>query len=134
MAPLDGLTAPPIDMTGSYADTLVAGYGKLGETAQSEDGTSRTGRHVTAPSLILQEGYVPLVDMKACQKQTAARIAEYGLQDDMAGVAIDPVVRGLVSVVHGDRWTQSRRVDGCRAVWFVCGGRSVRRVLHPHTH
>ena len=90
VAPLDGLTAPPIDMTGSYADTLVAGYGKLGETAQSEDGTSRTGRHVTAPSLILQEGYVPLVDMKACQKQTAARIAEYGLQDDMAGVAIDP--------------------------------------------
>lgn len=90
VAPLDGLTSEAVDMTGSHADTLVAGYGKVGETARSEDGTSRTGRHVTAPSLILQEGYVPLVDMKTCQSQTAARIADYGLEDDLAGVAVDP--------------------------------------------
>ncbi|CUS57911.1 MULTISPECIES: serine protease [unclassified Hyphomonas] len=90
VASLDGLTATAIDMTGSYADTLVAGYGKVGETARSEAGTSRTGRHVTAPSLILQEGYVPLVDAQTCQKQTAARISEYGLQDELTGVAVDP--------------------------------------------
>ena len=107
VAPLEGLTAGAVDTTGSYADTLVAGYGKIGETAQSEDGTSRTGRHVTAPSLILQEGYVPLVDVEDCQKQTAARIADYGLEDDLAGVAVDPATQicagaGGVDSCQGD--------------------------------
>ena len=107
VADLDGLLAEPVDLSGEYLDTFVAGYGKLGETARNEDGISRTGRHVSAPSLILQEGYVPLVESGACQSQIASLIEEYGLGEELTGVGVDPALQvcagtGGVDSCQGD--------------------------------
>ena len=107
VARLEGLTAAPVDLTQDYIDTLVAGYGKVGEMARGEEGFSRTGRHVSAPSLILQEGYVPLVDTDTCQKQIASLLDRYGLADEMSGARVDPVTQicagaGGVDSCQGD--------------------------------
>lgn len=119
VADLDGLLADPVDLAGEYVDTLVAGYGKLGETAQGEDGMSRTGRHVTAPSLVLQEGHVPLVDGETCRRQIADLIEQYALGDTLAGVDVDPALQicagtGGVDSCQGDSGgpLMLRRADG----------------------
>lgn len=79
LMPIDGLTGEAGDLMQPYADILAAGYGKLGETAQGQEGVARGGRHVRAPSLILQEGYVPAVDPETCSSQIRARVNEAGL-------------------------------------------------------
>lgn len=87
--PLDGLTGSAGGLEAPYAEVLAAGYGKKGESAQGEDGLVRGGRHILAPSLILQEGYVPPVERDLCERQIQARIEEAGLGSDFAGITID---------------------------------------------
>lgn len=87
--PIAGLTAPPVGLDDPSRLTFTAGYGRLGETTQDTVGASRNGRHVAAPSLTLQEGYVPIVDYAACQTQIADRISEYGLDEVFTGVGVD---------------------------------------------
>ena len=91
VASLDGLTGHAGDgLAADYPDILVAGYGKLGETAAGEGGINRAGRHVSAPSLILQEAPVPLVKPDTCKTQVADLIETYGLEEEYAGVSVDP--------------------------------------------
>lgn len=102
LMPTDGLTAVAGDMMQPYADILAAGYGKLGETAQGEEGIARGGRHVRAPSLILQEGYVPAVDTATCDSQIRARINEAGLAAVYPDVAIDPATQICAGIGGSD--------------------------------
>jgi secreted trypsin-like serine protease len=92
-------TAPamPLDMRGDaagrlfepYADLLAAGYGRKGEGAQGEGGTTRSGRQVAAGSLILQEGYVPPVEMQECAQRIRAGLEREGLGETFRGVTVD---------------------------------------------
>lgn len=91
LMPLDGLTGSAAGLEGAYADVRVAGYGRKGESAQGEAGLIQGGRHVEAPSLILQEGYVPPVDAGVCEQQIRARMLEAGMDTALAGLRIDPV-------------------------------------------
>ncbi|MFN4184727.1 MAG: S1 family serine peptidase [Hyphomonas sp.] len=90
LMPLDGVTGAAGNLMQPYADMVAAGYGKLGEVAQGQDGVARGGRHVRAPSLVLQEGYVPAVDTSICNSQIRARINEAGLAAVYPDIAIDP--------------------------------------------
>lgn len=102
LMPLDGLTGMAGDLAQPYAEILAAGYGKLGETAQGQEGVGRGGRHVRAPSLILQEGYVPAVDTALCSSQIRARIDEAGLAAVYPGVGIDPATQLCAGVGGSD--------------------------------
>lgn len=88
-APIDGLTAFAGPIDAPYANVMAAGYGKTGEAAQDEEGVSRTGRRVLAPSLRLQEGYVPPVAIETCRAQIAEMIRANDLGADYGGVTID---------------------------------------------
>lgn len=77
-----------------YADVWAAGYGQKGEGAQGEDGTTRSGRHVAAGSLILQEGYVPPLPPEVCVERIRAGLEREGLVDAVySGVTVDPVTQ-----------------------------------------
>ena len=102
LMPLDGLTASAGDLMQPYADIVAAGYGKLGETAQGQEGVARGGRHVRAPSLILQEGYVPVVDTGVCSSQIRDRINEAGLAAAYPGLVIDGVTQLCAGIGGSD--------------------------------
>ena len=102
LMPLDGLTANAGDLMQPYADIVAAGYGKLGETAQGQEGVARGGRHVRAPSLILQEGYVPVVDTGVCNSQIRDRINEAGLAAAYPGLVIDGVTQLCAGIGGSD--------------------------------
>jgi len=111
-----GLTAP---LAAPGSDTWAAGFGKLGETARNASGLSRAGRHVAAPSLILQDGAVPLVPPDVCRAQISDRIAEYGLEVVFEGVGIDEATQvcaglGGIDSCQGDSGGPlvERRSDG----------------------
>lgn len=87
---LDGLTGSAAGLDAPDAEVMAAGYGRKGETAQGEGGIVRGTRHVLAPSLILQEGYVPPVETGLCERQVRARIEEAGLGAEYDAVRIDP--------------------------------------------
>lgn len=91
LMPLDGLTGRAGNIHAPYADVLAAGYGRKGETARDEDAIIRGSRHVTAPSLVLQEGYVPPVETALCQRQIRDGLEEAGLAGLYPDVGIDPV-------------------------------------------
>ncbi|RIJ16029.1 serine protease [Henriciella mobilis] len=59
-----------------------AGFGKLGETAEDEAEISRTGHLVSAPSMILQDGLVPVVDTLQCTDFIQSRIEEWEIDMD----------------------------------------------------
>ena len=90
LARLDGLTGIAPDTATPGTDVVVAGYGNTEEQGTQEEGFNRTGRHVSAPSLALMEGYVPPVDGSTCRRQVAALIDKYGLDREFAGVSVDP--------------------------------------------
>lgn len=102
-----GLSGSETGLEDDDPELAAAGYGKLGETALNEGGVNRAGRHVTAPSLILQEGRVPRVPPEACQTRIADRIAQWGLEEVYAGVRIDAATQlcagaGGVDSCQGD--------------------------------
>jgi secreted trypsin-like serine protease len=99
---LDGLTGTAGDLMQPYADIVAAGYGKLGEAAQGQEGVARGGRHVRAPSLILQEGYVPVVDTGVCNSQIRDRINEAGLAAVYPEVSIDAVTQLCAGIGGSD--------------------------------
>lgn len=99
---LDGLTGSAGDLMQPYANILAAGYGKVGETAQGQEGVARGGRHVRAPSLILQEGNVPAVDTGVCNSQIRARVNEAGLAALYPDVSIDPVTQLCAGIGGSD--------------------------------
>lgn len=87
---LDGLTGRAPDPEAAQTEVVVAGYGNTEERGTQEEGFNRTGRHVSAPSLGLMEGIVPPVDPQTCNQQIAALIGKYGLDEEFAGVSVDP--------------------------------------------
>lgn len=108
LTPVEALTAPPppepAEARPSYA---VAGYGRLGEASRDAMAINRSGRLVSAPSLVLQEGYVPLVDAETCRTRLAERIAEWGLTDVYEGVTLDETAQfcageGGIDACQGD--------------------------------
>lgn len=102
LMPIDGLTGTAGDLAQPYAEILAAGYGKVGETAQGQEGVGRGGRHVRAPSLILQEGYVPAVDTALCSSQISARIDEAGLAAVYPDVGIDAATQLCAGIGGSD--------------------------------
>ncbi|MEZ5986250.1 MAG: serine protease [Hyphomonas sp.] len=93
LARLDGLTGVAPDLAAPATEVVVAGYGNTEEQGSQKEGFNRTGRHVSAPSLALMEGIVPPVEPDTCSQQIAALIDKYGLDQEFAGVSIDPVVQ-----------------------------------------
>lgn len=102
LMPLDGVSGTAGDLMQPYADIVAAGYGKLGEAAQGESGTARGGRHVRAPSLVLQEGYVPAVEAGVCESQIRARINEAGLAAVYPDIGIDPATQICAGIGGSD--------------------------------
>ncbi|MEZ6012772.1 MAG: serine protease [Hyphomonas sp.] len=90
---LDGLTATAPDLAATGTEVVVAGYGNTEEQGSQEEGFNRTGRHVSAPSLALMEGRVPPVLPETCRQQISALIDKYGLDQEFAGVEVDPVLQ-----------------------------------------
>lgn len=90
LMPLDGLTGSAAGLAAEYADVRVAGYGRRGEAAQSETGLQPGGRHVEAPALVLQEGYVPPVEAGRCEALLRARLEEAGQAGRLADIRINP--------------------------------------------
>lgn len=103
--PVSGLTQPPAPFDNGTMPTLTAGFGRLGEGVQNSVGANRGGRHVSAPSLILQEGYVPLIPSEACKAQITERIDELGLNEALPGANVDAATQ----VCAGDD-----SVDSCQ--------------------
>ncbi|KCZ48180.1 MULTISPECIES: trypsin-like serine protease [unclassified Hyphomonas] len=90
---LDGLTGRAPDPDSAQTEVVVAGYGNTEEQGSQEEGFNRTGRHVSAPSLALMEGLVPPVAPETCKQQIATLIDKYGLDQEFAGVSVDPALQ-----------------------------------------
>ncbi len=88
-AVIDGLTGSAGPLDAPYVNVMAAGYGKTGETVQDQSGFSGAGRRVLAPSLILQEGFVPPVDTETCRTQISETIGANGLTASYGDVTID---------------------------------------------
>ena len=91
--PLDGLGASAGGLFDPYADVWAAGYGRKGEGAQGEGGTTGSGHKVAAGSLLLQEGYIPPLPQDACARRIQAGLEREGLAQAYAGVGVDPVTQ-----------------------------------------
>lgn len=90
VAKLDGLTGDVSAMADPWSTLLVAGYGKSGEEATGQEAVSRSGRHLSAPMMVLQEGYVPEVDTATCKAQIEDLLKRYDYGADYAGVTVSP--------------------------------------------
>lgn len=102
---LDGLVDEGAPET--EAALAVAGYGRLGEAAQDAVAINRSGRRVSAPSLVLQEGWVPRVEMDTCRARLDERISEWGLSEVYAEVTLDAATQfcageGGIDACQGD--------------------------------
>lgn len=91
--PLAGLGASAGGLYDPYADVWAAGYGRKGEGAQGEGGTTGSGRKVAAGSLLLQEGYIPPLRQDACVQRIQAGLEREGLSQAYAEVVVDPVTQ-----------------------------------------
>ncbi|MDP1554616.1 MAG: trypsin-like serine protease [Hyphomonas sp.] len=91
--PLAGLGLPEGGLYDPYADVWAAGYGRKGEGAQGEGGTTRSGRKVAAGSLLLQEGYIPPLRPDVCAQRIQAGLEREGLAQTFAGVSVDPATQ-----------------------------------------
>ena len=91
--PLAGLGASAGGLYDPYADVWAAGYGRKGEGAQGEGGTTGSGRRVAAGSLLLQEGYIPPLRQDVCAQRIQAGLDREGLAQAYAGVGVDPVTQ-----------------------------------------
>lgn len=88
--PLAGLGATAGGLYDPYAHIWAAGYGRKGEGAQGEGGTTGSGRKVAAGSLLLQEGYLPPLPQDVCSRRIQAGLEREGLVQAYAGVTVDP--------------------------------------------
>jgi secreted trypsin-like serine protease len=85
----------------------VAGYGNTEEDGPGERAVSRTGRHLSAPRMRLQEGRVPAVSGAACKAQIVHFISDYGLEEAYGDVTIHPATQicagdGFIDSCQGD--------------------------------
>ncbi len=106
VARIEGLTAAALPDT-DEAWFAVAGYGRVGETAQDAEAINRSGRRIRAPSLILQEGRVPLVEAETCRARLDAQMQAWGLTEVYAGVSLDDATQicageGGIDACQGD--------------------------------
>ena len=102
VARLDGLTGDVAAMAEPWSDLVVAGYGKSGENAAEQEAFSRTGRHLSAPMMVLQEGFVPPVAAETCKTQIEGLIKEYGYGADYAGVTVSPELQLCAGTGYSD--------------------------------
>ena len=102
VARLDGLTGDAGAMVEPWSDLVVAGYGKSGENAPEQQAFSRTGRHLSAPMMVLQEGFVPPVGAETCKMQIESLIKEYGYGADYAGVTVSPELQLCAGAGYSD--------------------------------
>lgn len=102
---IDGVTGDGAGLHDPYPYVAAAGFGKTGEAAPNADGISHSGRRIKAPSLILQEAPVPVVEASVCQSQISGVISELGLEAEYPDVAVD----GTTQICAG-----ARGVDSCQ--------------------
>lgn len=136
LMPVDGLTAAVQDEAGM--GFVAAGYGRLGEIAEDKTGMTRTGRHVTAPSLSLMEGRVPPVPAEVCTTQIRERIAEWQIEDMDPQLTIDDDTQlcageGGIDACQGDSGgpLAARTPDGPVQVGIVSWGLGCARARSP---
>ena len=89
------------------SEFLVAGYGNREEDSMGERAVSRTGRHLSAPSMRLSEGRVPPVSGAVCRAQIQHLIREYGLEESHADVTVNAASQicagdGFIDSCQGD--------------------------------
>lgn len=104
--PVATLQAIP-DVDKDQGEFYVAGYGNREEDSVGERAVSRAGRHLSAPSMHLQEGRVPPVPHTACTSQIDHLIRAYGLEDDYA----DVTVHAGFQICAGDGFVDSCQGD-----------------------
>ncbi|WP_430403549.1 S1 family peptidase [Hyphomonas sp.] len=85
----------------------VAGYGNREEESKGERAVSRSGRHLSAPSMRLAEGRVPPVSGASCKAQIENLIREYGLEESLADVTVNTASQicagdGFIDSCQGD--------------------------------
>ena len=102
---IDGVTGVGAGLDVPYPYVAAAGFGKTGEAAPNVDGISHSGRRIKAPSLVLQEAPVPVVETAVCQSQISSVIAELGLQAEYPEVEIDAATQLCAG---------ARGVDSCQ--------------------
>ncbi|MEQ9437186.1 serine protease [Hyphomonas sp.] len=90
VARLDGLTGEAAGLVEPWSSLLVAGYGKSGEQATGQEAVSRSGRHLSAPMMVLQEGDVPEVDPETCRTQIETLIDRNDFGPEYDGVTVSP--------------------------------------------
>ncbi|MFH1516849.1 MAG: serine protease [Pseudomonadota bacterium] len=89
------------------SEFYVAGYGNREEDSMGERAVSRTGRHLSAPSMRLSEGRVPPVSNALCRAQIQRLIHAYGLEESHAGVTVNAASQicagdGFIDSCQGD--------------------------------
>lgn len=105
------------------AEFLVAGYGNRQEDGTGERAVSRTGRHLSAPSMRLSEGRVPPVSGAACKVQIQNLIREYGLEASYGDITINSASQ----ICAGDGFIDSCQGDsGGPLVRYGLTGQSVQ--------
>lgn len=85
-AELDGFSGP-LKRVRTGTELEVAGYGYLMEAGSSETVIGKRGA-VNAPSLDLQQAVVPVLSPNKCRRMLTKTIAQYGYQDEFAGLEI----------------------------------------------
>ncbi len=102
---IDGVTGVGAGLDDPYPYVAAAGFGKTGEAAPNVDGISHSGRRIKAPSLVLQEAPVPVVETSVCQSQIRSVIDDLGLQAAYPDVGVDAATQLCAG---------ARGVDSCQ--------------------
>lgn len=104
---LDGMEPDTPGLTYPDRDFIVAGYGRKGEHSRDEGSVLKGRYRLSAPSLLLQEGYVPPVEPAICEQQIRRRLEEAGLAQALPDIRIDPQTQ----ICAGDGSTDSCQGD-----------------------
>lgn len=136
--PGDVVPLDPDRPAASDYSVFAAGYGKLGEMAEDDRRITRTGDMVSAPSLWLQEGMVPVIGARRCAAQIRARIDEWQLDYLDPDLFIDDATQlcagdGEVDACQGDSGGPLvlRTLDGPVQIGLISWGLGCSREESP---